>query len=92
MKKKALRDEVFVRPIIKEKTQSGLIIPESARTCMRGEVVSIGTRLMHGKKEKEFEVSVGDIIFFANGTGKSITFDDEKLLMLRHNDIMGTIS
>jgi len=91
MKKKALRDEIFVRPIIKKNTSSGLIIPESAKVCMKGEVVSKGTRIVRGKKEKEFEVDAGDIIFFANGTGKSIEFDDETLLILRHSDIMGVI-
>lgn len=92
MKKKALRDEVFVRPIVKEQTESGLIIPESSGSCMRGEVISTGTRLMRDKKERDFEVSTGDTVFFANGSGKSIEFEDEKLLMLRHQDIMGIIS
>jgi len=89
MKLKALRDEIFIKPIIKEETKNGLIIPENARTCIKGEVVSTGTNPNNSKKE--FEVSVGDTVFFSNGTGKSIEFENEKLLMIRHSDIMGLI-
>lgn len=91
MKLKALRDEVLIRPIQKEKTQGGIIISEKVSTSSRGEVVSVGDHVLRYGKEVDAEVTEGDIVFFSRGTGKLVDTEDEKLFMLKHTDILGKI-
>ena len=93
MQIKALRDEVIVKRIDQSETsKGGLVIPDVARKCMKAIVLSVGKRLVRHKKEVEPEVSVGDTVVFPRGTGQIIDTGKEKLLMLKHEDILGKIA
>lgn len=89
---KALRDEVIVRRITEEKTKNGIIIPNGAKKCLKATVLSVGKRRMKGKTQVAPEVSEGDTIVFPQGTGQLIDTGDEKLLMIKHDDILGILA
>lgn len=91
MKVKAMRDEVLVRRIVKEKTKSGLIIPDAVKSCTKGEVVSVGKRIDKNGNIEELEVTVGDTVLFPKATGQELDVGDEKLVMIKHEDILGKI-
>ena len=82
---KTLRDEILIRPIVKEKTESGLIIPEKSRTYLRGTVMSVSNEI------DEPEISEGSTVFFPVGTGKSLDMGNEKFIVIRYEDILGVI-
>jgi chaperonin GroES len=64
LKGKILAGKILVKPMeAEEKTQSGIIIPDSAKEKpQQGTVVLVGT----DKKDEPMEVKVGDVVFMAN--------------------------
>lgn len=92
MKLRAMRDEVLIRRIVEEQTESGIYIPETASKCMKGEVLSVGPRVMRYGKEVPSEVEEGQTVIFPKGTGQNVKTEDETLLMLKHTDVLGILS
>ena len=88
---RALRDEVLIKQILEEETSSGIIIPNSARKCLKGKVLSVGKNRIKGKRQLSPEVSEGDIVLFPQGTGQLIDTGEGKVLMIKHEDILGQI-
>lgn len=64
---KPLADRVIVKPAeAEEKTQSGIIIPDTAKEKpMQGEVVAVG----NGKKDEPMTVKVGDKVLYGKYSG-----------------------
>jgi len=92
MKITALRDEVIVRKIVKEETKGGIVIPDTINKGVRAEVVAICKNIIRHNKEVSPEVEEGDIVVFPQGTGQLIDIGDEKLIMVKHEDILGKLS
>jgi chaperonin GroES len=87
-------DRVVVRRNEDEIEKKGSIyIPDSAKEKpMRGEVVAAGPgkRLDDGKIVA-LDVKAGDQVLFGKYSGSDVTVDDEELLILREEEILGLI-
>jgi chaperonin GroES len=91
---KPLHDRVLVRRIEgDEKTQGGLIIPDSAKEKpAEGEIVACG----EGARKENGEliamaVKAGDKVLFGKWSGTEVKIDGEDLLIMKESDILGTM-
>jgi chaperonin GroES len=90
-----LHDRVIVRRIDEgEQVRGGIIIPDSAKEKpQEGEVIAVG----EGKYRKDgtrqtLDVKVGDRVLFGKYTSSEIKIDDEELLIMREEEILGIIN
>ncbi len=94
VKIKPIGDRVLVKHIEeKEQVRGGIIIPDSAKEKpQEAEVIALGT----GKKDEKgnvvaFEVKVGDKVLISKYGGTEVKIDNEKLTLVREDDILGVI-
>ena len=89
-----LYDRIVVKRIEQqEQMQGGLYIPDSAKEKpQEGEVVAVGKgkRLEDGKVVP-LDVQVGDRILFGKYSGNEIKLDNEELLMMREDEVLGIL-
>lgn len=94
MNLKPMFDRVVIRRNEDEIEKKGSIfIPDSAKEKpMRGEVVAAGPgkRLDDGKIVA-LDVKAGDEVLFGKFSGSDVTVDDEELLILREEEILGIL-
>jgi chaperonin GroES len=89
-----LHDRILVRRLEERETaKGGIVIPDTAKEKpQEGEVIAVGA----GKIEKgiriPLDVKAGDRILFGKYTGNDITMDGQDYLILREEDILGTLS
>ncbi|HKK79754.1 MAG: co-chaperone GroES [Bacteroidetes bacterium] len=83
---KPINDRVVVKPAAaEEKTQGGIIIPDTAKEKpQRGEVVAVGP----GKDGNELTVSVGDTVLYGKYSGQELQYRGEDYLIMREDDIL----
>ena len=94
MKFRPLHDRVVVRRIeAEEKTQGGIIIPDTAKEKpMEGEVVAVGPGARNEQGQiVALDVKQGDRILFGKWSGTEVRMDGEELLIMKESDIMGII-
>lgn len=84
-----LADRVLVRPVAAEtKTAAGIIIPDSAKEKpLRGEIIAVG----QGTKDEQMILKAGDHVLYGKYSGTEIEINDEKLLIMRQNDVLARI-
>jgi chaperonin GroES len=90
MKLKPLSDRLVVKPIaLEEKTESEIIIPETAEEekSMHGEVVAIG----EGKKVGKLGLKKGDKILYKEYGPTEIELEGEEYLIADWEDILAKI-
>ncbi len=91
---KPLFDRVVVRRVEEgEQQKGGIIIPDSAKEKpQRGEVVAVGQgkRLDDGKLAP-LDIKTGDLVLFGKYSGSDVTVDDEELLILKEEEILGIL-
>lgn len=92
-----LYDRVLVKRLAAEdeKTESGIIIPDSAKEKpQKGEVVAVGQgkRLDDGQIVP-LDVKVGDKVLFGKYSGNEVPMkvDDQECLIMREDEILGVI-
>ena len=94
MKIRPLNDRVIVKREEEEQTSSGgIVIPDSAaEKPSRGKVLAVGNG-RHGDdgKLQPMAVKVGDCVLFGKYSGSEIKVDEEELLVMREDDIVGVI-
>ncbi len=95
MKIRPLYDRVVIKRIeeAEEKTQGGIVIPDSAKEKpQKGEVLAVGKgkRLEDGKIV-ELDVRVGDKVLFGKYSGNEIKIDGEECLIMREDEILGVL-
>ena len=89
-----LHDRVIVKRIEEEeKSKGGIIIPDTAKEKpQEGVVVAVGT----GKREKgeliPLAVKEGDRILFGKYAGNEVRIDDEELVIMREEEVLGILS
>ena len=89
-----LHDRVLIRRVeAEEKTQGGIIIPDTAKEKpMEGEVVAVGAGARdEAGKLVPLDVKAGDRILFGKWSGTEVKLDGEELLIMKESDIMGII-
>ena len=66
----------------KSMTESGLIIPESAKeTSIGGRVIAVGAGIN--------DIEPQDVVIFGKHAGVEISIEGQNLLMLKYEDILG---
>ncbi len=91
---KPINDRVVVKPApAEEKTQGGIIIPDTAKEKpIEGKVVAVGKgKVADDGKLIKPEVSVGDKVLFSKYGGTEVKIDGEEYLIMREEDILGII-
>ena len=90
-----LSDRILVKRVTQEeKSPGGIIIPDNAKEKpVEGTVVSVGT----GKKlddgtVRAVDVKAGDKILFGKYSGTEIKLEGVEHVILREDDVLGTMS
>src|SRR5262249_25950046 len=89
-----LHDRVLVRRVAEAETaRGGIIIPDTAKEKpQEGVVVAVGK----GKREKgelhALDVKEGDRVLFGKYSGNEVRIDDEELIIMREEEILGVLS
>ncbi len=94
MKFKPLRDRLLVQYSEEpEKSSGGIFIPDTAKEKpQKGEVIAVGPgRVTDDGKLQKMEIKVGDVVLFEKYSGSKINIDDNEYLIIREDDILGTI-
>ncbi len=89
-----LQDRVLVRRAEEEtKSAGGIILTGSAQEKpSQGEVVAVGNgKKLDNGSTQPIDVKVGDKVLFGKYSGSEVKVNDETLLMMREDDIMGII-
>src|SRR5437867_7624207 len=90
-----LHDRVIIRRIEDNvnQTAGGLFIPDSAKEKpQEGEVVAAGEgKYREDGTRQTLDVKVGDRVLFGKYSGSEIKIDDEELLIMREDEILGII-
>ncbi len=91
---KPLGDRIVVRPSeAKDKTKSGLVLPESAKEKpQEGKVLAVGPgKLLDNGHPKPIEVKTGDKILYGKYSGTEVRIQDEDYLILREDDVLAVV-
>ena len=92
---KPLHDRVIVRRIEEssDKTAGGLFIPDTAKEKpQEGEVVAAGEgKYKEDGTRQTLDVKTGDRVLFGKYSGSEIKIDNEELLIMREDEILGII-
>jgi chaperonin GroES len=83
---KPLGDRVLVQPAeAEEKTESGIIIPDTAKEKpQKGKVIAVGP----GKKDEPTTVKEGDAVLYGKYSGTEISLNGVDYLIMRESDIL----
>jgi len=87
---KPLYERVVVEPIQEEKTQGGIIIPDTAKDKpSKGKVIAIGDgyRLENGSISP-LKVKIGDIVLYGKWGGSEIKVEDKEVVILKESEIL----
>jgi len=95
MKVRPLGDKIIVKRVeAASKTESGIYLPESAKDKPKeGKVIALGNGLLNKETGEymPFTVKKGDRVLFNSYAGTEIKIDDEELLIMTEDDILGVI-
>jgi len=94
MKLVPLEDRVVVKLMEQEeKTQSGIVLPDTAKEKpTKGKVVAAGAGKYDDKgKLIPMPVTEGDVVVFAKYAGTELKLDGEEYLVLRASDLIGIL-
>lgn len=89
-----LHDRVIVRRVDEgEQVRGGIIIPDTAKEKpQEGEVVAVGEGKYRDDGSRQTpDVRVGDRVLFGKYGGSEVKIDDEELLIMREDEILGII-
>jgi chaperonin GroES len=89
-----LHDRVIVRRIEEgEQLRGGIIIPDTAKEKpQEGEVVAVGEgKYKNDGSRQSLDVKAGDRVLFGKYSGSEIKVEDEELLIMREDEILGII-
>src|SRR6478735_3930942 len=89
-----LHDRVIVKRIDEgEQVRGGIIIPDTAKEKpQEGEVVAAGEgKYREDGSRQTLDVKVGDRVLFGKYSGSEVKIDNEELLIMREDEILGII-
>ncbi|MFL6438263.1 MAG: co-chaperone GroES [Terriglobales bacterium] len=90
-----LHDRILVRRIDEGETvRGGIIIPDTAKEKpQEGEVIAVGSGKKNDKGERQpVDVKEGDRILFGKYAGNEIKIDNEELLIIREEEVLGILT
>ena len=94
MKLRPLHDRVIVKRLEEERQSAGgIVIPDTAaEKPSMGEVVAVGPgKTSENGKLQPMGVKVGDKVLFGKYSGQEFKMDNEDLLQMREDDIIGIV-
>lgn len=95
MNVRPLGDKIIVkRAEAQTKTASGIFLPETAKDKPKeGKIVAVGSGHLNKDTGKyiPFTVKKGDRVIFNSYAGTEIKINDEELLIMTEDDILGVI-
>ena len=95
MKIRPLHDRVVVRRMAEESTTpGGIVIPDSAskEKPMQGVVVATGPgKTIDNGDVIALAIKTGDTVLFGKYSGTEVKIDNEELVVMREDDIMGVV-
>ncbi len=89
-----LHDRVVIKRLEEDSTSpGGIVIPDSAaEKPSRGKVLAVGNgKKLDDGKTLPLDVKVGDLVLFGTYSGTEFTLDNEKLLIMREDDISAVL-
>lgn len=83
---KPVKDRVVVKPAdAEEKTEGGIIIPDTAKEKpQKGKIVAVGP----GKDGNAMTVAEGDIVLYGKYAGTEFQFEGVDYLVMKEDDIL----
>jgi chaperonin GroES len=94
MKIRPLHDRIVVERIDEDqKTQSGIIIPDTAKEKpQQGKVIAVGKgRVMEDGKVRPLDVQKGDRILFGKYSGSEIQIGGDEHFIMREDDVLAVL-
>ena len=94
MKIRPLHDRVIVRRLEEEtKSPGGIVIPDSAKEKpIQGEVIAVGKgKILDNGEVRPLDVKAGDKVLYGKYSGTEVKVENEELLVMREEDIMGVV-
>ena len=95
MKIKPLHDRILVKRLEEEeKTKGGIIIPDTAKEKpLQAEVIAVGSgRLLDNGQKVALTLKAGDKVLIGKWAGTEVKIDDQELLILKEDEILGILS
>lgn len=75
-----------------EKTQSGIILPDSAKEKpQEAVVIAVGPGKMEDGKTSAMQVKEGDKVIFSKYSGTEVKLDEEEYIIVEQNDIIAIV-
>ncbi len=92
-KLKPLGDKVVIKQVDeKAVTTTGIVLPTSSKEkSQQAEVVAVGNGGYVDGREVVMEVSVGDIVIYAEFTGTRVKLDGEEYIIVSQKDILAVV-
>jgi chaperonin GroES len=93
MNLKPLGDRVILKhQEAEEKTQSGIILPDSAKEKPQAAIVAaVGLGKEEDGHRTEMQVKVGDKVIYSKYSGTEVKYGDEKYTIVSQNDIIAIV-
>ncbi len=95
MKIRPLHDRILVKRTEEEEEEKkgGIIIPDTAKEKpQEGEIVAVGSgKITEEGKKQPLDVKKGDKVLFSKYAGTEVNVEDQEMLMMREDDILGII-
>lgn len=94
MEIRPLYDRIIVKRIDQQRqTASGIVIPDTAtEKPEQGDVIAVGNgRLLHDGSVWPLQVTKGDRVLFGKYAGQTVKIDDQELLVLKEEDVLGIL-
>jgi len=94
MQIRPLYDRIIVKRIDPlRQTASGIVIPDTAaEKPEQGEVIAVGNgRLLQDGSVRALQLQPGQRVLFGKYAGQTVKLDDQELLVLREEDVLGVI-
>lgn len=92
MQLKPIGDRVVIKKAEAEKkTQSGIVLPESAQEKPQyAEVIAISEDILNDDKKKD-SLNVGDKVIYSQYAGTSVKLDDVEYMVVKYIDILAVV-
>ncbi|HEV8051740.1 MAG TPA: co-chaperone GroES [Parachlamydiaceae bacterium] len=90
---KPLGNRVLIKRSKAPTTKGGILLPDSAQEKPKeGEVIAVGPGKIDENGVKEaMQLKVGDRVLFSSYAGTEVKNDDEEMLILSEDDILGVL-
>src|SRR5437764_12334458 len=89
-----LQDRVIIKRLDEEQqVRGGIVIPDTAKEKpQQGEVIAAGEgKFRDDGTRQPLDVKAGDRVLFGKYSGSEVKIDDEELLIMREDEILGII-